>query len=255
MSAAAGTYHPDDDAGASPPLFDRGERVADVEDGREGVIWSVGGYDSFTGSRVYKVQYPEPRQAGRTFALHRPEFNLRAADTDQLRLFNPRTGPGSYPWPDCMEDQIARYGDEDTARKVCGTIRARSMARRNPEDEDVNIARLAGFFPLPAEAGLWTDGASGGQDAVAVESPRRRDVANPGRSEVQAVAFPKGSWTPQTARKWLKAHGHRTRPVKHTRNYLRYQQHDPAGYKRFSQRDVFSGKRRIVLVFGIRGDA
>lgn len=29
-----------------------------------------------------------------------------------------------YPWDDCMADQMKRYGDEDTAKKVCGAIKA-----------------------------------------------------------------------------------------------------------------------------------
>ena len=30
----------------------------------------------------------------------------------------------SYPWDQCIEDQTARYGDEETAKKVCGAIKA-----------------------------------------------------------------------------------------------------------------------------------
>lgn len=36
-------------------------------------------------------------------------------------------GKTSYPWPKCMADQRARYGSEEVARKVCGSIRARSQ--------------------------------------------------------------------------------------------------------------------------------
>ena len=31
---------------------------------------------------------------------------------------------GSYPWDECIADQIARYGDEETAKKVCGYIKS-----------------------------------------------------------------------------------------------------------------------------------
>lgn len=29
-----------------------------------------------------------------------------------------------YPWDQCVADQIERYGDEETAKKVCGAIKA-----------------------------------------------------------------------------------------------------------------------------------
>ena len=38
-------------------------------------------------------------------------------------------GKTSYPWPLCMHQQTQRYGSPEIARKVCGSIRARS---RNP---------------------------------------------------------------------------------------------------------------------------
>jgi hypothetical protein len=31
---------------------------------------------------------------------------------------------GSYPWDECIADQTARYGDEETAKKVCGYIKS-----------------------------------------------------------------------------------------------------------------------------------
>lgn len=30
----------------------------------------------------------------------------------------------AYPWDECIADQVARYGDEETAAKVCGAIKA-----------------------------------------------------------------------------------------------------------------------------------
>jgi hypothetical protein len=30
----------------------------------------------------------------------------------------------NYPWEQCIADQIERYGDEETAKKVCGAIKA-----------------------------------------------------------------------------------------------------------------------------------
>lgn len=33
-------------------------------------------------------------------------------------------GGGSYPWDECIADQTERYGDEETAAKVCGYIKS-----------------------------------------------------------------------------------------------------------------------------------
>lgn len=33
-----------------------------------------------------------------------------------------------YPWDECMLDQTERYGDEETAAKICGAIKAANMA-------------------------------------------------------------------------------------------------------------------------------
>ena len=33
-------------------------------------------------------------------------------------------GGGSYPWDECIADQTTRYGDEETAKKVCGYIKS-----------------------------------------------------------------------------------------------------------------------------------
>jgi hypothetical protein len=33
----------------------------------------------------------------------------------------------SYPWDDCMKDQMEQYGNEETAAKVCGKIKAQSQ--------------------------------------------------------------------------------------------------------------------------------
>lgn len=64
-----------------------------------------------------------------------------------------RRGPGTYPWDQCMDDQLARYGDRERAQKVCGRIRADSRERypvywtlrgaggrrTNPEQADYSI--------------------------------------------------------------------------------------------------------------------
>lgn len=38
-----------------------------------------------------------------------------------------RRSKASYPWDQCIKDQMGQYGDEDTAAKVCGKIKAQSQ--------------------------------------------------------------------------------------------------------------------------------
>jgi hypothetical protein len=47
-----------------------------------------------------------------------------AANRGILLAETPSAGPGSYPWDECIADQVARYGDEETAKKVCGYIKS-----------------------------------------------------------------------------------------------------------------------------------
>ncbi|NOJ28488.1 MAG: hypothetical protein DA330_10815 [Nitrososphaera sp.] len=41
-----------------------------------------------------------------------------------------------YPWDQCMADQMRQYGDEETARKVCGAIKAQYGESKNWYKED-----------------------------------------------------------------------------------------------------------------------
>lgn len=45
---------------------------------------------------------------------------------------NKKRGEGfaDYPWDQCMEDQMKQYGDEETAKKVCGAIKAGNMSEQ-----------------------------------------------------------------------------------------------------------------------------
>ena len=44
-------------------------------------------------------------------------FEISPMETKQVNL-------ADYPWDECIADQIAKYGDKDTAEKVCGAIKA-----------------------------------------------------------------------------------------------------------------------------------
>jgi hypothetical protein len=65
------------------------------------------------------------------------------------------TEMAEYPWEDCLADQMERYGDEETAKKVCGAIKA-GMKKSFAEGEDLEGACWEGYEPIglkPSEDG------------------------------------------------------------------------------------------------------
>lgn len=49
----------------------------------------------------------------------------------------------AYPWDQCVADQIDRYGDKDTAEKICGAIKAMYASK-----EEMGIVKEG--FPIPS---------------------------------------------------------------------------------------------------------
>ena len=49
-----------------------------------------------------------------------------------------------YPWEQCIADQIERYGDEETAKKVCGAIKA-GMKKSFAEGDSLEDACWPGW--------------------------------------------------------------------------------------------------------------
>ena len=49
-----------------------------------------------------------------------------------------------YPWEECIDDQMARYGDEETAKKVCGAIKA-GMKKSFAEGDSLEDACWPGY--------------------------------------------------------------------------------------------------------------
>jgi len=43
---------------------------------------------------------------------------------EQRAKGKPKSGPGSYPWDECIADQMKQYDDMEKAKKVCGSIKA-----------------------------------------------------------------------------------------------------------------------------------
>jgi len=54
------------------------------------------------------------------------------------------TEMADYPWEDCIADQVARYGDEETAKKVCGAIKA-GMKKSFAEGDSLEDACWPGY--------------------------------------------------------------------------------------------------------------
>jgi len=55
-----------------------------------------------------------------------------------------------YPWDECMEDQMERYGDEETARRVCGAIRARYGKSKVKDKLDEILPGVEKFLDIEA---------------------------------------------------------------------------------------------------------
>lgn len=50
----------------------------------------------------------------------------------------------AYPWDECMDDQMGRYGDEEIAKKVCGAIKA-GMKKTFAEGDSLEGACWPGY--------------------------------------------------------------------------------------------------------------
>lgn len=57
-----------------------------------------------------------------------------------------------YPWDECIADQVARYGDEETAKKVCGAIKA-GMKKSFQEGDDLSEACWPGYEAIGLKEG------------------------------------------------------------------------------------------------------
>ena len=65
------------------------------------------------------------------------------------------TEMAEYPWEDCLADQMERYGDEETAKKVCGAIKA-GMKKSFAEGDSLEGSCWEGYEPIglkPSEDG------------------------------------------------------------------------------------------------------
>jgi hypothetical protein len=120
---------------------------------------------------------------------HRAGALARGSDSiarPRLGAKKKRRGPGSYPWYECIDDQMGRYGDPAKAAAVCGRIRAdsrkrypvywsaRGLGRRpNPAEGDYAI------YANPDDSGWhwWVQDTRSGTMAGASAKPHRTEMS------------------------------------------------------------------------------
>ena len=83
----------------------KGIKLAD--DGLEGACWE--GYEAIGLKPMGDKMVPNCVPIAEEMAKIQSEKGIKLAD---------------YPWDECIADQTARYGDEETAKKVCGYIKS-----------------------------------------------------------------------------------------------------------------------------------
>ena len=83
----------------------RGIKLAD--DGLEGACWE--GYEAIGTKMLDGREVPNCVPMKEEMAKIQSEKGIHLAD---------------YPWDECIADQTERYGDEETAKKVCGWIKS-----------------------------------------------------------------------------------------------------------------------------------
>jgi hypothetical protein len=129
-------------------------------------------------------------------------IDLKNAKADEM---------AAYPWDECMADQIARYGDEETASKVCGAIKAgmqKSFAEGDslegacwPGYEAIGLKELDGRM-VPncvkveeqSKQAFVIPGPQGGEDESTYISRCISEISAEYNEEGQAYAICKGKW-------------------------------------------------------------
>ena len=72
------------------------------------------------------------------FEIKKPDVNPVAKEPINL---------ADYPWDECIADQVARYGDEEIAKKVCGAIKA-GMKKSFAEGDSLEGSCWSGYEPI-----------------------------------------------------------------------------------------------------------
>lgn len=81
--------------------------------------------------------------------------NIIKLKINNFNINAPKEEMADYPWDECIADQMERYGDEETAKKVCGAIKA-GMKKSFAEGDSLEDACWEGYEPIglkPSEDG------------------------------------------------------------------------------------------------------
>jgi len=116
-----------------------------------------------------------------------------------------------YPWDDCIADQTERYGDEETAKRICGWIKA-NYQTDFAEGDSLENACWPGYIAIgtkemdgrvvpncvPEEKQSKQDfvipSPEGGEDEPTYISRCISDISDEYDQEGQAYAVCKGKW-------------------------------------------------------------
>jgi hypothetical protein len=63
---------------------------------------------------------------------------------NNFEVNSPEQEMEKYPWDECIADQTARYGDEETAKKICGAIKA-NLKKSFAEGDSLENACWPGY--------------------------------------------------------------------------------------------------------------
>lgn len=66
---------------------------------------------------------------------------------NNFEIVPPKEEMIDYPWQECIADQTARYGDEETAKKVCGSIKA-ALKKSFAEGDSLEGSCWEGYEPI-----------------------------------------------------------------------------------------------------------
>jgi hypothetical protein len=83
-------------------------------------------YDQDQALAICYATYEKENMSKSKFSEYRIKTQMHLAEKDAAArgIYLADEGGGSYPWDECIADQEARYGDEETAKKVCGYIKS-----------------------------------------------------------------------------------------------------------------------------------
>jgi hypothetical protein len=83
-------------------------------------------YDQDQALAICYASFEKSNMSSSKFSEYRikTQMGLAVKDAENRGIKLAEEGGGAYPWDECIADQEARYGDEETAKRVCGYIKS-----------------------------------------------------------------------------------------------------------------------------------